>query len=285
MVLDELIAAARQTLVCAGFRPEDAAFDAEVLARHVLGWDMARLFAHNLEPAPVGFAGPFAAAIERRTRHEPVALITGHREFWGRDFIVTPATLVPRPETEIIIEEALQVLPMGPSSIIDIGTGSGCLAVSLAVERPAASVVATDVSHAALLVAASNAHHHNVADRVRFVRTDLVAGIRGRADLIVSNPPYVPETSATALPEDVVRYEPATALFGGRDGLAVISRLFAMTPALLAPGGTFIIEFGFGQEDGVRTIADRHGWQVRRIVPDLQGIPRTMVLGMPLAAP
>jgi release factor glutamine methyltransferase len=279
MTLHELVAAARRRLVDAGFQPEDAAFDATVLARHVLGWDTARLLGHSHNPAPAGFAETFAGAIERRARREPVAFILGHREFWGRDFLVTRATLVPRPETEFIIERALALMPDGEPSIIDVGTGSGCLAVTLAIERPKARVVATDVSHAALRVAASNAGHHGVADRVRFVQTDLFDGIALTADLIVSNPPYVPEQSQAALPNDVIRYEPANALFGGSDGLAVIRRLFATAPARLAEGGTFIVEFGFGQEDDVRAIAEHEGWHVREVVADFQGIARTIVVG------
>lgn len=279
MTVHELVAAARRTLVDAGFKPEDAGFDANVLARHVLGWDPARLLGHAFDPAPPGFAEAFAGAIERRVRHEPVAFITGQREFWGRDFFVSLATLVPRPETEIIVERALALLPDGRSSIIDVGTGSGCLAVTLAIERPAARVVATDVSHAALRVAARNAQRYGVAERVRFVQTDLLDGIARYANLIVSNPPYVPEQGGAVLPEDVVRYEPASALFGGPDGLAVIGRLFATASARLAEGGTFIVEFGFGQEESVRRIAEREGWRVREVLTDLQGIPRTIVVG------
>jgi release factor glutamine methyltransferase len=279
MVLHELIAAARRRLVDAGFPPDDAAFDANVLARHVLGWEPARLIGHHHDAAPPGFAESFAAAIERRIQHEPVAFISGHREFWGRDFLVTSATLVPRPETEVIVERALRLLPAPPASIIDIGTGSGCLAVTLAAERATATVIATDISHAALLVAVENARRHNVADRIRFVQTDLTEGVLHRADLIVSNPPYVPERESSELPEDVVRYEPAGALFSGADGLSVIRRLFATTADRLAAGGSFIVEFGFGQEERVRTIAEREGWQVREVLSDLQGIPRTIVLG------
>ncbi len=281
MVLHELIAAGRRTLVSAGFTPANAAFDAAVLARSVLGWDAARLLGHDLEPPPTGFAEAFTNAIDRRARREPVAYITGSREFWGRDFLVTGATLVPRPETEFIVEHALELLADRPCSIVDVGTGSGCLAVSLAIERPAARVVATDVSHAALLVARENARRHQVLNRIRFVQADLTAGLVLEADLIVSNPPYVPEFNAATLPDDVLRYEPATALFGGDDGLVLIRRLFATTPPLLADGGAFIVEFGFGQETAVREIAEHEGWHVRRIVNDLQGIPRTIVLTLP----
>jgi release factor glutamine methyltransferase len=273
------IAAGRQALLDGGFRAEDAAMDAEVLARDLLGWDRAQLLVQAAEPSPPGFPDRFAALIARRLNREPVAMIAGHREFWGLDFTVTPSTLVPRPETELIVEEALRILPASaPCRILDVGTGTGCLAISLAVERPQARVVATDNSRAALLVARANAVRHHVQDRIAFVQTDLLAGIRGRADVIVSNPPYVPDAAAPALPPDVVRYEPAGALFGGADGLAIVRRLLAGASAHLDGNGRLIVEFGYGQEDSVREIAQRTGWTVDRILCDLQGIARTAVL-------
>ena len=278
--LSSRIAAARLALTDAGFTTEDASLDAEVLARDVLGWDRARLLAHGRDPAPPDFVVRYQSAIARRLRREPVAMITGHREFWDLDFLVTPATLVPRPETELIVEEALRILsPDVHATVLDIGTGTGCLAVALAHERRWLRVVATDVSHAALLVAMTNARKHDVARRIRFIRTDLAAGLSLRAELIVSNPPYVPDQTAVVLPPDVVRYEPATALFGGTDGLAVVRRLLASAPEHLAPGGRFIVEFGFGQEDDVREVAENTGWQIDRVLHDLQGIARTIVLG------
>jgi release factor glutamine methyltransferase len=278
MNLHERIAEGRRRLVAAGFPAEIAAVDADVLARHVLGWDMARLFARGREPAPDGFEPVFDAAITRRALREPVAYIVGTREFWGRDFTVTHATLVPRPETELIVEEALRILPSGSPTIIDIGTGTGCLAISLAAERPDARAFATDISHEALLVAAANARSHQVQDRVRLVQCDLAEALNFQADLVVSNPPYVPDQSTATLPADVRNYEPATALFGGPDGLRVIERLLARTPALLAPGAAFIVEFGYGQEDSVRAAAEREGWTVQRVLHDLQDIARTVVL-------
>lgn len=279
MTLHERIAAARRQLEAAGLRADAAAIDAEVLARHVLDWDRAQLFSRHRDPAPEGFDERYQPLLDRRSRREPVAMITGTREFWGRDFAVTRDTLVPRPETELIVEEALQALPRGPATIIDIGTGTGCLAVTLAAERPQASITATDISHQALLVARANADRHQVRERMHFVQTDLANGLRVQADLIVSNPPYVPERDVSSLSLDVARYEPATALFGGRDGMAAIDRLLATIAPLLAPGGVFIVEFGYGQEDSVRAAARRDGWDVHRVLEDLQGIARTAVLG------
>lgn len=275
----ERIAAGRRALLDAGFPARDARLDADVLARHVLGWDLARLLTRNQQPAPPDFGDRFDELIARRVRREPVALITGRREFCGLDFLVTSATLVPRPETERIVEEALGLIPAGsPSTVLDVGTGSGCLAVSIAHARPAALVVATDISHEALLVARRNAIAHGVAERVRLVRADLTAGLRMTADVIVSNPPYVPDAAAAVLVADVVGYEPGAALFGGADGLFVMRRLLAAAPARLATGGVLVVEFGDGQEEMVRALAESEGWRIERVLHDLQGIARTLVL-------
>ena len=207
-------------------------------------------------------------------------MITGRREFWGLDFIVTPATLVPRPETELIVEEALKIIPGGSSAgIVDVGTGTGCLAISIAVERPRTRAVATDISRDALLVARRNAAAHGVANRVHFVQADLGLGVAMRADLIVSNPPYVRDEAAALIQKDVVRYEPHTALFGGPDGMTVIRRLLGWAPPILSREGRLVLEFGYGQEDDVRHAAEEAGWRVDRLVHDLQGIARTIVLG------
>ena len=278
MTLHQHIAAARRQLEAAGIAADAAAIDAEVLARHVLGWDRAQLLSHYRDAAPAAFSERYQPLVDRRSRREPVAMITGTREFWSRDFAVTPNTLVPRPDTELIIEEALRILPDRASTVIDIGTGSGCLAVTLAAERPQDLVVATDISHEALLVARANARRHQVDGRLQFVRTDLASGLRIQADLIVSNPPYVPYRDAGSLPIDVSDYEPAMALFGGRDGLAIIERLLLTLTPRLAPHAAFIVEFGDGQEDDVAAAADREGWQVVRMRRDLQGIARTAVL-------
>jgi release factor glutamine methyltransferase len=278
MTLHQHVAAARRQLEAVGIAAEAAAIDAEVLARHVLGWDRAQLLSHYRDAAPADFNERYQPLVDRRSRREPVAMITGTREFWSRDFAVTPDTLVPRPDTELIVEEALRILPDRASTVLDVGTGSGCLAVTLAAERPQDLVVATDISHEALLVARANARRHQVDGRLQFVRTDLASGLRIQADLIVSNPPYVPYRDAGSLPLDVSDYEPAMALFGGRNGLAIIERLLATLTPRLAPHATFIVEFGDGQEDDVAAAAEREGWQVVRMRRDLQGIARTAVL-------
>jgi release factor glutamine methyltransferase len=245
----------------------------------VLGWDRAVLLTRGREAATARFADEFDAAIARRAAREPVALITGHREFWGLDFEVTRDVLIPRPETEAIVEAAL-ALPHSRRfrRIVDVGTGSGCLAVALASELPAARILATDVSSRALEVACRNARRHDVSGRVSFARIDLLDGVRGPVDLIVSNPPYVPDTSS--LSGDVADYEPARALFGGADGLSALRLLIAAAGSRLVTGGTFIVEFGFGQADTILALAQTAGWTQIELRNDLQGIPRVAVMSL-----
>ena len=278
----ERIAQARSRLVAAGIPPQDAAFDAEVLARHALGWDRAALLARGREPAPAGFETRFDDLIARRTAREPVAQILGSREFWGLDFEVTPDVLVPRPETELVVEEALAFArEQACQTIIDVGTGSGCIAISIARELPEVHIVAVDASDAALSVARRNAARLGVGDRITFERSNLFENIRTRADLIVSNPPYMAQADDHELQPEVVNFEPHAALFGGGDGLSAIRRLLADAPVYLEPHGRLIVEFGFGQEAAVRAAATDNGWSILRVRADLQGIPRTIVLNRP----
>jgi release factor glutamine methyltransferase len=278
--LHERLADARDRLVRAGISPEDAALDAEVLARHVLECDRATLLTRARDPLPSAFVRLYDELVQRRIAREPIAYIVGHREFWGLEFEVTPDVLIPRPETELVIEEALLAFPHRPlvHSVIDVGTGSGCLAVILAIEYASARVIGIDASPLALDVARRNAAEHNVSERISFVQGDLLQGVADPADLIVSNPPYVPDSDASNLQPEVARYEPRTALFAGPEGLTVIRRLLAEAPPHLAPEGRLIVEFGFGQESGVRDAARQTGWTTERIRRDLQGIPRVAVL-------
>ena len=273
------IAEARDALVRAGLQPADAATDAAVLARHALGWDRATLVTRGREAPPPSFSPSFDAFVARRAAREPVAMIMGVREFWGLEFEVTPDVLVPRPETEFIVDEALAEFSEPPGRIVDIGTGTGCLAVALSREYPAAHLVATDISAPALAVARRNAARHGVDARVAFVQTSFLSGVKTVADLIVSNPPYVPDSAAPALAPEVVRHEPHTALFAGTDGLAAIREIFETAAAHLTPRGRLIVEFGFGQEPEVTALAEHTGWRVLRVREDLQSIPRTIVLG------
>jgi release factor glutamine methyltransferase len=279
--LHERLAAGRDRLVAAGIEPAAAAIDVDLFARTILGWDRARVLTARAEPAPDALEPRFSEWISRRVDREPSAYIVGTREFWGLEFRVTPDVLIPRPESEFIVEEALallQELQLAAPRLADIGTGSGCLAISVAHEIAHAHVVATDVSGAALAVARVNARQHAVHDRVTFVETSFLDGIGGPFDLIIANPPYVKDGDKTGLARDV-RHEPEVALFGGATGLRGVESAVAAAARTLVPGGWLVMEFGFGQEDDVRRIvAAQPGMQTVRVRADLQGIPRTAVV-------
>lgn len=277
MTFAQLVVDARRRLESAGIDANAAALDARLLAQHVLGWDAARLLTRETEDAAADFCDSFNALVARRAAREPLAYITGQKEFWNLTFLVTPAVLVPRPETELLIEIALQLFPDREArfSAADAGTGSGCLAVALAKERPGAVVLATDVAAGALAVARLNAARHGVAERIEFLETDLLKGAPDPFDLIVSNPPYVPSVQAPALQPEVRDYEPAVALFAGEDGLEAIRRLIAESVLRLNPGGALVFEFGFGQQQAIeQLVGATPGVRLAEIRKDLQGIPR-----------
>jgi release factor glutamine methyltransferase len=271
--------AARQ-LEDAGVPGEDGRRDAARLARAVLEWDEAQWLVRRSEEASAEFTAAFAQTVARRAAHEPLAYILGEREFYGRPFAVSRAVLIPRPETELIVEEACRWMAardVAAPMIVDVGTGSGCLAVTLALECPGARLVATDISPDALEVAAANAARHQVADRIRFVRASLAAGLRKEADLVVANPPYVAERDRASLPAEVRDYEPAEALFGGPDGLDVIRALAPSAAQALRPGGCLMLEIGAGQWSAVNAILEHVGFTEVHVEADLAGIPRTVV--------
>ena len=280
MTLVERVSEAARRLAEAGIDARDAAFDAEVLARHALGWDRATYLARWREPATAGFEDRFEALVARRGRREPVARIVGRREFWGLDLEVAPAVLVPRPESELLVETALARLGDRTTrwELADVGTGSGCLAIALARELPRARVAATDVCPDALAVARRNAARHGAADRVTFHHTDLLDGLPGPFDLIVSNPPYVPDGVIGTLAPEVRRHEPAAALRGGPDGLDTVRRLVAAAADRLRPGGWLVMEVGARQSGDAAAVARRAGLHVVAVRPDLQGIPRAVVM-------
>jgi release factor glutamine methyltransferase len=280
MTPHDLVEHGRARLERAGIAPEEARLDAELLARHLLGWDRATWIARRHEPAPGGLSVRYHAILARRAAREPMSHITGTREFWSLEFDVTPEVLTPRPETEIVVEEALAAWTgrPGPAWIVDVGTGSGCLAVALARAFASARLVAIDLSAAALAIARRNVVRHGVAHRVGLVRGDLLTGVRVRADLIVSNPPYVPRAAGPLLPPEVRDHEPPLALFGGEDGLDPMRQLAAQAVSRLQPGGLLVAEFGVDQEAGIRRIFARAaGWTVVNVGRDLQGIPRVVV--------
>jgi release factor glutamine methyltransferase len=274
------VAAAADLLRRSGVPGDDAGLEARLLAQHVLGWNAVRFLADARRADSPDFASRFDALIDRRSRREPLAYITGERDFWKLTFDVSPAVLIPRPETEHIVEAALVAFPdaTAPIHVADVCTGSGCVGIAIAHERPLVSVIATDISDAALDVARRNVTRYALADRVRLLRADLLNGVEKGLDLIVANPPYVPAGDRETLAPEVRDYEPALALFADSDGLAVIRRLVAEAPTYLAPGGALIFEFGYGEAEAVADlIGTTPGLTMSRVVNDLQGIPRVAV--------
>jgi release factor glutamine methyltransferase len=283
MTLRHHLAAAKVRLVAAGIEPSEAARDALLLAMHVLGWNRATTYARDTDPPPADFAPAYEAAMARRAAREPVAYIVGVQEFWSRDFTVTPAVLIPRPETELIIEAAQSLVF---STAADIGTGSGCLAITLAAEFPRARVVATDISPAALAVARANAERHGVAGRIAFHETRYLEGIAGPFDLIVSNPPYVTDADYGGLAPEVRDAEPRSALTAGADGLDDIREVLRHAGAMLVPGGRLLMEMGHEQAAAVTALVASHpSLRLVEIRSDLQRIPRMAVIERKIGEP
>jgi len=283
MSIQARVATARQQLREAGITPVESDLDARLLAQQVLDWTTERYLTESGASEPETFAQAYDALVARRATREPLAYIVGHREFWGLKFEVNPDVLIPRPATELIVEAMLELFPERGAelTIADVCTGCGCVAVAVAHERPAATVVASDISPAALDVARRNADRHGVGRRVSFRTGDLLRGldtIERPFDAILANPPYVVDRARPALQPEVRDFEPALALFGGSDGLGVITRLVDEAPRRLRPGGYLIFEFGLGQdvevEELVGSTPDLRLVGVRR---DLQGISRTAI--------
>lgn len=283
MNLRQKINAARARLVAAGIDNGEAGRDANLLARHVLGYDRATLYTRETDEAATDFIERYDPMIERRARREPVAYIRGEQEFWSRDFAVSPSVLIPRPETELIIEELLACmpkdLPARAVKIADIGTGSGCLAVTAADELPLATVVATDISRAALDVARSNAERFGVTNRVTFMECAYLNSNAGPFDFILSNPPYVTTAEYEDLAPEVREYEPQQALVAGDDGLRDIRQIIDIAATQLAPGGTALIEIGHQHADAVTELVGSFpSLTLKRISTDLQNIPRVAII-------
>lgn len=237
-----------------------------MLLAHAIGCDRNWLYAHSLDELRETWWIHYGRYLYQRIERKPTQYITGRQEFYGREFRVTPDVLIPRPETEHLIEAALK---SGARTIVDIGTGSGAIAVTLALET-GARVVATDISSPALKVAQENAARLGAA--VGFVACDLAGALAGNFDLIVSNPPYVP--AAESLPREVRDFEPGVALYGGEDGLAIYRRLIPEAAPLLKPGGWLIMEIAYNTADRVQAMLD--GWTDVRVIADLAGLPRVI---------
>jgi release factor glutamine methyltransferase len=279
MTAAALVREAAETLRGAGV--DSPEWDAERLLRHVLGWDRAALVARPDATVEGKAEARFRVLLRERARRVPLQHLLGTQAFWRHEFLVTPDVLVPRPETELLVETALDLLRgVEHPLVVDVGTGSGCIALSLAAERPDARIHATDVSPAALAVAGDNARRLGLADRVSFVEGDLLQPLArhfGSIDLVVSNPPYVDEAARESLAPEVRDHEPSLALFASDHGLGVYRRLAPAAHTALRPGGTLILELGAGQPDAVERICADAGLRVVRVLPDLQGIPRALV--------
>ena len=259
----------------------DAALDAELLLRHVTGWDRATLLA---SPAVELLAEPetrLQKLVEERARRRPLQHLTGAQSFWRHELHVTPDVLIPRPETELLVEAAFEVLGGAARPLaVDVGTGSGCIALSLAAELPAACIHATDISRAALAVAERNAARLGLAERVRFHAGDLLEPLMhlaGRFHLVVSNPPYIDPSEAASLAPEVRDHEPHVALFPPGHRYSIYCRLVPQARQAVGPGGRLLLEVGQGMSDEVSRICSQAGFEVERVIPDLQAIPRVVV--------
>ena len=275
--ISDLLREASQALRDAGV-PE-ARREAGSLLSHVIGKDRTFLISHGEDAVSNEDLARFRETIVRRANGEPLQYITGVQDFYGREFRVTPDVLIPRPETELLVEAALEVISHEPGpSICDVGTGSGCIAVTLLCERMDARAIAVDVSDAALAVAEENARRHGVNERLTFKISDCFDAVATAAfDVVVSNPPYVSANALAGLQREVRDHEPLVALSPGADGLSVIRRLFLDAPAFLKTNGYLLMEIGFDQGERVQQLIDEKHWRLHDVRPDLQGIPRIVL--------
>lgn len=253
--------------------------EARLLLAHALGVTAADLIR---DPARMIDPESFLAMIDQRSRHEPIAYLTGHREFWSLDLLVSPATLIPRPDTETIVEQALRAAP-APRRVLDLGTGSGCLLLAILHERPAAFGIGIDRSADAIAIARANARRCGLDGRAAFTVGDWATAVAGPFDLVVSNPPYIPHDDIAGLMPEVRLHEPLAALDGGEDGLVAYRHIIPDLPRLIGADGVAVLEVGIGQADTVAALGRAQG-MASLVVPDLAGVPRAVVLRLPKKA-
>jgi release factor glutamine methyltransferase len=280
MTLEEALRAARTELSSHGV--EDAALEAEVLLRHATGLSRSHLYIEFGREVAGDEERRFRGFIARRAGGEPAAYITGHREFYGLDFCVDRRVLIPRPESELLVDQAIELGREGARSFADVGTGSGCIAVSIAINLPQSKIYATDLSGDAVDVALANCRKHGVEERITLLRGDLAGPLPGRVDVIVANLPYVRQWQVASV--NTHGFEPSLALDGGEDGLDPVRSLADQAASKLNPGGSLLFEIGQGQAQAAIDIVETHlpGAQTR-VLPDLGGIPRVVLasLGRP----
>ena len=272
-----VLAAAAARLRTAGV--ESPRREARLLLANVLGVEVLDLLAGKSLHLPADALFRFETFVERRVAREPLAYIVGRREFWSLEFAVDPSVLIPRPESEVLVEEALRRFPDREVSlrVADLGTGSGCLLLAFLFERPLASGLGVDVSDTALAVAARNAQTLGLARRTEFQRGNWTLALAGSFDTIFVNPPYIPSEAITGLTPEVAKYEPRLALDGGDDGLTAYRAVAAGLKCHLNPGGSAIFELGEGQVEAVKELLEQNGFTVSGTVCDLAGIPRCLV--------
>ena len=260
--------------------------NAELLLLFVLNRERAYLYAHPERELNADEQSRYDEVIQERARGCPTQYITGHQEFWGLDLLVSPAVLIPRPETEHVVETVLELLKehplegVGKLKFLDVGTGSGCIALALASELPQTEIHACDISDDALEMARTNAARLGLSNKVGFRKSDLLAAYAGKQfDFIISNPPYVGEADADKVQKQVREFEPKIAVFSGREGMEIYRRLIPQAHDALRPGGWFVAEIGYSEEDNVRNLLA--GWADIQVTADLQGIPRVIAARKP----
>jgi release factor glutamine methyltransferase len=275
------LASDAESVLHTGPHPERARLDAEVLLLHTLSQDRAWLIAHWNDDAESVTEKTYANLITRRQAGEPLQYITGKSDFFGLPFSVGPGVLIPRPETEHLVEEVIRLVAQFQAAelkIADIGTGSGIIAVALANALPNALLTAVDCSPQALTIARENAHTHQVESRIDFREGDLLAPLAAQKfHIIASNPPYIPTSDHDSLSVEVRDHEPHAALFAGEDGLAIYRRLVPEARALLLPGGWLVLEIGFDQQSAIENLLLANAYREVHFIPDYQGIPRVAI--------